>query len=83
MLLEPGNTVINQKELHQAFQDLAAVIPDPFELAGVTYHGPDAHRDWVAFVLNRETGVASGPEGWGNTPLEALDDLRSRLSEMG
>jgi hypothetical protein len=73
--------VIDQDELRQAFQALSAQVPEPYELAGVTFHGPEAHREWVAFLYSRDEEKPMGCEGWGATPIEALDDLRRHMRE--
>jgi hypothetical protein len=74
--------VIDPGKLREAFMALSAEIPEPYELAGVTYHGPEAHQEWVAFLVNNEEGRAGGPEGWGDTPFAALSNLRSRLEGL-
>jgi hypothetical protein len=42
--------VIDQNELRAAFQATASEMPDGLELIGVTFHGPEGHREWVAFA---------------------------------
>lgn len=74
--------VIDQGELREAFMALASQVPEPYELAGVTYHGPEAGCEWIAFLLDKAAGTTGGPEGCGATPLAALADLHSHLSEL-
>ncbi len=74
-----ASAVIDQDELRQAFLSLAAEIAEPYELAGVTFHGPQAHREWVAFLSSNDADEPGDCEGWGDTPLEALDDLRRHM----
>jgi hypothetical protein len=66
--------MIDQDQLRAAFEAAAVQMPDGFELAGVTFHGPSGHREWVAFA-QRDGEPSAGCEGWGNTPFEALTDL--------
>lgn len=72
----------SDEQLAEAFRAVASEVPHPWELAGVTYHGESAASEWVAFLYNTETGATGGPEGWGSSPLVALDDLRSKLGEV-
>jgi hypothetical protein len=73
---------IDPVELDNAFTALEAEIPEPWELNGVVYHGPNHPCPWIAFLWNNKTGETGGPEGCGETPLEALADLRARLGEL-
>jgi hypothetical protein len=71
--------VIDHEELRRAFVELASEIQQPYELAGVTFHGPEAHREWVAFLTSNDPDKPMGCEGWGATPIEALQDLRRHM----
>ena len=73
--------MIDQNELREAFLALAAEVPEPYELAGVTFHGPEGHREWVAFLSSNDVEKPMGCEGWGATPIEALNDLRRHMRE--
>ena len=64
--------------------DLAAIwgevrsrVPvDVRDNVGVTYHGPDDDRPWVAWCYrDAAEGPAFGHEGWGDSPLNALRAL--------
>jgi hypothetical protein len=55
--------------------------PEPFELGRVTFHGPEGDREWVAFLLTNDDEKPIGCEGWGATPVEALDDLRQHMRD--
>lgn len=66
--------MIDQNELRSAFQAAAAEMPDDLELIGVTYHGPEADQGWVA-VAGENGDPSVGCEGWGDSPLEALNAL--------
>ncbi len=75
-----AGAVIDQEALRARYQATAAKMPDGFTLVGVTFHGPDGHRDWVAFA--QRGGVPSaGCEGWGDTPFKALADLLRHVRE--
>ena len=71
--------MIDPAELRNAFLALSSEMPEPFELVGVTYHGPEGHRDWVAFLRSDDDERPMGCEGWGDTPFGALQDLRSHM----
>ena len=77
-----SRSVIDQDELRQAFLALAVEVPEPHELAGVTFHGFASALPWVAF-LNGDTGNddALACEAWGGTPFEALQALRRHMRE--
>ncbi len=75
-----AGSVIDQNELRSAFHGAAAEMPDDLELIGITYHGPDAHQEWVA-VADENGDPNVGCEGWGGTPLEALNDLVRHVRE--
>jgi hypothetical protein len=62
-----------------AWHKVSAQVPKGYRLAGVTYHGPDSEKPWVAFLMLSETMESGGEEGWGNTPVEALGELSRRL----
>lgn len=72
--------MIDPTELRSAFQAAAGEMPDDLELLGITYHGPEAHQEWVAIAgENGDPNVSC--EGWGGTPLEALSDLVRHVRE--
>ncbi len=72
--------MIDPNELRSAFQAAAGEMPDDLELLGITYHGPEAHQEWVAIAgENGDPNVSC--EGWGTTPLEALEDLVRHVRE--
>lgn len=71
--------MIDPAELRAAFLALSGQVPKPYELVGVTYHGPDGDRDWVAFVRSNDDARPMSCEGWGGTPIEALEDLRLHM----
>jgi hypothetical protein len=73
--------VIDQDELRAAFLALAGAVPEPYHLAGVTFHRPEAQREWVAFLSSNDPENPVGCEGWGAAPLEALSDLRRHMRE--
>jgi hypothetical protein len=74
--------VIDQDELRQAFLGLAIEVPAPYELAGVSFHGFSSPLSWVAFLAdNPEIETPLACEGWGATPFEALQALRSHMRE--
>jgi len=50
-------------------------IPPPYRLCGVVYHGPSHEPRWVAFLCKADTDEPGGPEGAGESPIEALEDL--------
>jgi hypothetical protein len=72
--------MIDQDELRQAFLALAVEVPEPHELAGVTFHGFASPLPWVAF-LSAENDAALACEGWGATPFDALAALRRHMRE--
>jgi hypothetical protein len=72
--------VIDQEELAAAFAATADEMPKKFRLTGVTFHGPTAHREWVAVAM-REGHATAECEGWGDTPFEALDELLRHVRE--
>lgn len=51
-----------------------AQVQEPYELQGVTFHGPDSEPRWVPFTYSERLG-SFGAEGGGSTPSEALDEL--------
>jgi hypothetical protein len=71
----------SRDELEQVWREVAAAIPEPWELGGVTYHGPSHPGPWIAFVFNRAQGATGGPEGVGSTAVAALRDLRARIEQ--
>ena len=73
--------MIDQDQLREAFLALAAEVPEPYELVGVTFHGPAAQDEWVAFLSSNNPEKPMGCEGWGATPIEALNDLRRHIRE--
>ena len=74
--------MIDQGELREAFLALlAAEVTEPYELTGVTFHGPGGHREWVAFLTSNDDEKPMGCEGWGATPVEALNDLRRHMRD--
>jgi hypothetical protein len=64
---------------------LSAEIPEPYELAGVTYHGPEAHQEWVAFLVNNEEGRAGGPGGLGRYSVRGTvqPSITARRTPLG
>jgi hypothetical protein len=79
-LIADAGPVIDQDELRAAFQAAASEMPDGLELIGVTFHGPEGHREWVAFA-GENGDPSAGCEGWGDTPFEALIDLLRHIRE--
>jgi hypothetical protein len=69
-----------EADLVEAWDAVAPLVPAPFELTGVTFHGLDASARWVAFIYRSEPS-SFGPEGVGETPVEALHDLARRLHD--
>lgn len=67
-----------EEDLIAAWRLVAASVPPPYELTGVTFHGPDDQPKWVAFVYSEELS-SFGAEGIGSTPIEALEDLAREL----
>jgi len=45
MAITHADAVFSQNQLREAFRALAAKLPEPYELSGVTFHGPGAYRD--------------------------------------
>lgn len=72
--------MIDPEELRAAFQTTASQMPDGLELIGVTFHGPEGQREWVAFA-GEDGDPSVGCEGWGDTPLEALIELQRHIRE--
>lgn len=71
--------MIDPAELRTAFLALSAEMPEPFELVGVTFYGPEGHRDWEAVSRSGDEENPMTCEGWGDTPYEALKELRTHL----
>ena len=64
-------------QLAAAYAGAAAAIglAEDDETMGVTYHGPNDERPWVAWVHGPEHRPASGAEGWGPSPIAAIEAL--------
>lgn len=71
----------SQTDLASVWRAVAASVPQPWELGGVTYHGPDHPGPWIAFVFDAADGTAGGPEGMGSTAVEALRNLAAKLQQ--
>jgi hypothetical protein len=54
---------------------IESLLPEDLNSVGVTYHGPDDDRPWVAWASTDGLGTAFGHEGWGDTPMNALRAL--------
>ena len=52
--------------------EVEARLPDYLNSFGVTYHGPDDDRPWVAWGSLDGLGPALAHEGWGDSPMTAL-----------
>lgn len=69
-------------ELRTAWELAGRVVPAPWQLGGVTYHGPQHPGPWIAFLVDAH-GNVGGPEGEGVTAEDALEDLaRKAASEL-
>jgi hypothetical protein len=73
--------VIDQDQLCQAWASLDIQIPEPFYLGGVSFRCIEGHREWVAFLASMDEERPMGCEGDGDTPTEALDDLRRHMRQ--
>jgi hypothetical protein len=71
--------VIDQKQLREAFLALAGQVPEPYNLVGVTYGGPGGRGEWVASLHRVDDDTWC--EGWGDSPIDALVDLRSHMRQ--
>jgi hypothetical protein len=78
--LVDASEVIDQEELRAAFAATADEMPKKFQLTGLTFHGPTAHREWVALAM-REGHATAECEAWGDSPFEALDELLRHVRE--
>ena len=71
--------MIDQNQLREAFLALAEQVSEPYSLVGVTFGGPGGRGAWVASL--HRTDDDSWCEGWGDTPIEALADLRNHMRQ--
>jgi hypothetical protein len=74
--------MIDPEKLRESFLRLAVEVPEPYELAGVTFHGFSSPMPWVAFLAdNPEADAPLACEAWGASPFDALNALRSHMRE--
>ena len=71
--------MIDPVQLRDAFAALSSRIPQPYDLVGVTFNGRDGRGEWVASLHKVDDDTWC--EGWGDTPTEALDDLRRHMRQ--
>jgi hypothetical protein len=71
------------ERLEAAWRRTAELVPEGWELAGVTYHGPAHSGPWIAFLYSLSHRDARGPEGVGPTAIAALESLREALADSG
>ena len=70
-------------DLREVWAETAARLPEEWQLGGVTFAGPrEDPAEWVAFLIDSGTSEVGGPEGWGATPLKALEALAIAIREQ-
>jgi hypothetical protein len=62
-------------DIAHAWNEVEPRLPAGLNAIGVTYHGPDDDRPWVAWGSADGLGTPFGYEGWGDTPMNALHAL--------
>ena len=69
-------------DLDAAYRRCAANLAEEArENLSVTFHGPTDDRPWVATTWSGDgASPAWGPEGWGDTPVAALQALETAIA---